>query len=885
MAILHSTSQCRTLTHTYLFKIKTESSLTLKIYDLSQKCISKTTFSFSQLELASKDQFSLSDPSMLLEKIRQKNLIPSESIPSIPTAEECLKDIEQIILQVKPKILFESKELEKFTCPLTLDVFLEPVIDEHGHTFEKSAIEQQLKIKNECPINRQPINSLIPNRDIQQFIEEAQKQDPIPTFALFKRQNTQLASSGLKIAQDYIDAEEYEEALNAYAKAFQYTKDWSDYQQLPHLFDLMKQKDKALLARLYLIQYQLQDKKVQDALQIVEQCRISYPELIQICPLLIKLYRYTGQTSKAIAFALDIGEALAKEHPQEAILVYRQIITEDPYQFKAYPLLASLTKDPREKAHILLKGACHALQKKDYIPARDFCEQAQNLYEDSFIDRLIDLDLFPKRPKPQWLPSNSKLLQIAALYEKKNLPALMIKAYRMLAQLDYDPSYYEKIITGYDQIQKPEKALKWALSYLTLLIEHKEWQQAEKVALQTLARTQKKIPLYEQLETIYTSWHGHELNNLWGKLGKAYSKSGQLIQAEKTYQKAFSQFNSFEHAVALADTLIKLDKKALGVQTYYQASSIALLKNCTEGLSLCVNSVIKVDPDMVHLKLSQRMMLLTQTRLFELSNQTKRQAKLLQETEIRTEHQAKLLKETEIRFIELTKEVKLLKEKIDAPKIVFLPEEKKISIVPSIAFGAAEWKKYFGDVGVEPPLPSNIDQILMGPCPIWPDKKVHETHLLTLIPKTVNGTPLTLKNLGELVQKPLQGNATQYRSFSLGEYSDTPVPASHWILMSRDVIPNSRKKSYKDQQTLAQGCTGYAIPSVLGAAVAIFMEYVRSGTRLYNNNPWTYTSCQEQYNKNWQLVVGGFAPGGLHVSDYYVVGGTEGLGVGVSRKF
>ncbi len=200
-------------------------------------------------------------------------------------------------------------------------------------------------------------------------------------------------------------------------------------------------------------------------------------------------------------------------------------------------------------------------------------------------------------------------------------------------------------------------------------------------------------------------------------------------------------------------------------------------------------------------------------------------------------------------------------------------------------FGAAEWKKYIGDPGVEPPLPPDIDQILTAQCPIWPDKKVHETHLLTLIPATVNGKPLTLKSLGELVQKPLQGKATGYFDCNpvLRNYVDMPA-TSHWVLMSRDVIPNSRKKSYKDQQTLAQGYTGYVIPNVLDATVAIFMEYVRSGTRLYNDNPWAFTRCQEECNKNWQLVVGGLSPDGLRVHFCYNFG-LKRIGVGVARKF
>ena len=78
--------------------------------------------------------------------------------------------------------------------------------------------------------------------------------------------------------------------------------------------------------------------------------------------------------------------------------------------------------------------------------------------------------------------------------------------------------------------------------------------------------------------------------------------------------------------------------------------------------------------------------------------------------------------------------------------------QAKISnFIPSIAFGKAEWGKYFGDVGIEPPLPANIENILNEPCSFWPDKKVKETHLLVLIPNTVNEKPFTMNYLGELI--------------------------------------------------------------------------------------------------------------------------------------
>ena len=174
--------------------------------------------------------------------------------------------------------------------------------------------------------------------------------------------------------------------------------------------------------------------------------------------------------------------------------------------------------------------------------------------------------------------------------------------------------------------------------------------------------------------------------------------------------------------------------------------------------------------------------------------------------------------------------------------------------LPSIAFGKDQWALYFGDIGTEPPLPPNIEEILNAPCPFWPDKKVKETHLLTLIPATVNGKPLTLKTLGELIKSPKQGTATKYRSFYPGEYKDEGTPQSHWVLMGRDVLPGTRSKSYAEQQKVLssykdKGGAPYEAPLLLDATVSILMEHVRSGTRLFSNNPWTYTRCQEKWDK------------------------------------
>jgi hypothetical protein len=215
-----------------------------------------------------------------------------------------------------------------------------------------------------------------------------------------------------------------------------------------------------------------------------------------------------------------------------------------------------------------------------------------------------------------------------------------------------------------------------------------------------------------------------------------------------------------------------------------------------------------------------------------------------------------------------------------------LTKESALWKVFCVAFDKKRWGIYFGDVGIEPPIPSDITQIFESPCPIWEGKKVKETHLLTLIPQTVNGEPLTLKLLGELVQKLLKGNKTPYSSFNLGDYTDSPAPASHWVLMSREVIPESLNRSYVDQQALVTNAAQkaqapYQVPNILDAVVCLFMEYIQSGTCLYRDNPWRWSRCQEKYDKTWQLVFGGFAPEGLYINCSY--DGND-CGVGVLRK-
>ena len=215
----------------------------------------------------------------------------------------------------------------------------------------------------------------------------------------------------------------------------------------------------------------------------------------------------------------------------------------------------------------------------------------------------------------------------------------------------------------------------------------------------------------------------------------------------------------------------------------------------------------------------------------------------------------------------------------------------KTQAVPSSVIDASVWQQYFGDVGATPLLPDNIEDILNSPCPFWPGRQVRDTHLLALIPAQVAGQPLTLDYLGELIQSPKGGGHKTkyfyYSSYVRSAIGSQSPGSSYWVLMTRDLLEGSLNKSYKDQCALVADHAkrtglGYEVPGVLEAAVVMLLHHVRSGERLYSDNPWTYTRCREKAINGNPVVVGGFSSGGLFVpfSSY-----GRSIGVAGLRKF
>ncbi len=213
------------------------------------------------------------------------------------------------------------------------------------------------------------------------------------------------------------------------------------------------------------------------------------------------------------------------------------------------------------------------------------------------------------------------------------------------------------------------------------------------------------------------------------------------------------------------------------------------------------------------------------------------------------------------------------------------------AIYREIAFSSKNWADWNADLVKDVnirqemlSLPKNIAEELRRSA--FPGKSIRETHVLVRMPKG-----LTIKKLGELAKKYFPSKPDGYRyiwSTIVDELGDKSVDESVWLLMTKDVLQGSRSKSCSQQENIVAelaATTGVPcqVPTILEAAICILAEYSRSKNRLFSDSPWTYTRCQENV-QGYQLVVGGFAPGGLDAAhDSHYDDGN--IGVAALRKF
>ena len=159
------------------------------------------------------------------------------------------------------------------------------------------------------------------------------------------------------------------------------------------------------------------------------------------------------------------------------------------------------------------------------------------------------------------------------------------------------------------------------------LIKTQDWVHAEKVVLEGLeeANESEKMQYYELLEEIYRTLNPEKLERLWTSQAQGYIKLSQFSDAERIYEKAYKHFKSFDTACNLARIFTLLKKINKSVQTYYEAVTIALLNEQLGKISLCIEAIREMDPQMNELDNSQKMFLLMLIQLSRVSEKLRNQ--------------------------------------------------------------------------------------------------------------------------------------------------------------------------------------------------------------------------------------------------------------------
>ena len=208
--------------------------------------------------------------------------------------------------------------------------------------------------------------------------------------------------------------------------------------------------------------------------------------------------------------------------------------------------------------------------------------------------------------------------------------------------------------------------------------------------------------------------------------------------------------------------------------------------------------------------------------------------------------------------------------------------------------GPDEWKAQGIDVGAPPPIPSSITKALLNSeCPLHPGQKIKDTHILMLVPKTVNGEPYTALKLDELcATRKGSGKAlldSNYKQWKEMSWASTPQPESEWVLLPKsDPDPKvSPDKHFRSKDIAAQQKVHDKHYSEYREVKALEVMTMALLNDLVNGEPrildgFNYLRCVEPNASGGRVCVGCFRADGLGVFDDFSVIGS--IGRALARK-
>jgi hypothetical protein len=265
--------------------------------------------------------------------------------------ENCIDRILEAVQQVELGI--QNKLLSKLDCLTTMEFPENPLVANCGHIFERATLQRWKDQGGDtCGLCRTPITQVIPVSGLREFVLDRLPKDFVPTCSEEIDSNPEREDLYLQLAKSFMKEENYKKALKSYGKVLRYTHSSEIYANIPQLYERLKKFEKARLSHLHLSIYQLQEGKIQEAIETLRRCESKD---VNIDPLIVGLALNLDSSSENIAWALSV--ASKQGDPSDKMFIYQQIIAQAPNLFEAYAKIIRLTKDPVEKRDLCIKTA------------------------------------------------------------------------------------------------------------------------------------------------------------------------------------------------------------------------------------------------------------------------------------------------------------------------------------------------------------------------------------------------------------------------------------------------------------------------------------------------------------------------------------------------
>lgn len=196
-----------------------------------------------------------------------------------------------------------------------------------------------------------------------------------------------------------------------------------------------------------------------------------------------------------------------------------------------------------------------------------------------------------------------------------------------------------------------------------------------------------------------------------------------------------------------------------------------------------------------------------------------------------------------------------------------------------LVYGADAWRIWGADV---------LDEVPPAPEMNWDDNDPYfneayrDNYVLLYIPQRIRvgreEKDLNLQTLREISGGPFE----YFSDIVAGQFGQTS--SSGWVLISKKVIPNSRRKGYEAQKQMIEEQANFRLANTEEAVAASLMVFAFTNETLYGKQPLTYTRCLEKVDDLYPVVVGSFGTDGLNV-DGSSRSAYDHCGVAALRKF